>query len=44
VLFETMIFGSPLDGHEERCCTWAEAEQQHEKACRLLRAELSLKA
>jgi hypothetical protein len=42
ILFETMIFSSPLAGYQKRCCTWAEAEQQHEEACRLLRAELSL--
>lgn len=29
VLFETMVFGGPLDEEQERCCTWAEAEAQH---------------
>ena len=29
VVFETMVFGGPLDQEQERCCTWDEAEFQH---------------
>lgn len=31
LLFETMIFGGPLDQEQERCSTWEEAEKQHER-------------
>lgn len=33
LLFETMVFGGPLDGHTDRCATWDEAEQMHADAC-----------
>lgn len=29
VLFESMVFGGPLNGHQERYCTWEEAELGH---------------
>ncbi len=29
LLFETMVFGGPLDGEQERYCTWDEAEAGH---------------
>lgn len=29
LVFETMIFGGPLDQYQERYCTWAEAEAGH---------------
>lgn len=29
LLFETMVFGGWLDGEQERCSTWDEAEAQH---------------
>ncbi len=29
LLFETMVFGGPLDEEQERCSTWEEAEQMH---------------
>ncbi len=29
ILFETMIFGSSLDGEQERYATWSEAEEGH---------------
>ena len=32
-LFETMVFGGPLDGEMERCSTWSEAELQHMEMC-----------
>jgi len=28
-IFETMIFGGPLDMYQERCGTWAESVEQH---------------
>lgn len=31
VLFETMIFGGPLDQNEQRYSTWEEAERGHEE-------------
>lgn len=27
--FETMVFGGRLDGEQQRCSTWEEAERQH---------------
>lgn len=30
-LFETMVFGGPLDGEQDRCATWEEAEKMHER-------------
>lgn len=35
LLFETMIFGGPHDGFQERCSTWEEAEKQHQNASEL---------
>lgn len=37
ILFETMVFGGPLDQEEERCSTWEEAEAMHEAMCRRVR-------
>lgn len=34
LLFETMIFGGPLDGYQERHSTWDEAYQGHLEAVR----------
>lgn len=31
-LFETMIFGGPLDQYQERCATWDQAEAMHADA------------
>jgi hypothetical protein len=31
-IFETMIFGGPEDGWQERCATWEEAEALHQRA------------
>jgi hypothetical protein len=39
LLFETMIFGGPHDGYQERYCTWDEAEAGHAKAVALVRRE-----
>jgi hypothetical protein len=30
ILFETMIFGGPLDGQQARYSTWAEASEGHD--------------
>lgn len=37
LLFETMIFGGGLDGYQDRCSTWQQAEAMHATACRLVR-------
>lgn len=37
VLFETMVFGGPLDGEMDRCSTWDEAEQMHANMLRRVR-------
>jgi len=42
VLFETMIFGGDHDEYMERCCTWDEAEKQHEKAVNMLKSEIQI--
>ena len=34
ILFETMIFGGPLDGEQWRYSTYAEAERGHKEAVR----------
>lgn len=31
VLFETMVFGGPLDEEQERYTTWEEAEEGHKR-------------
>ena len=35
ILFETMIFGGPLDGDMWRCATYNQAEAQHQAAVAL---------
>jgi len=35
VLFETMIFGGPEDGYQERYTTWDEAVEGHKKAVKI---------
>ena len=30
-IFETMIFGGPQDGWQERCSTWEQAEEMHKR-------------
>lgn len=30
VLFETMVFGGPLDKEQRRCCFYKQAQRQHE--------------
>jgi hypothetical protein len=36
LLFETMIFGGPLDQEQWRYSTWEEAEAGHQAACALI--------
>ena len=36
ILFETMIFGGPEDGYQERYKTWKEAEEGHKRALELV--------
>jgi hypothetical protein len=38
ILFETMVFGGPLDGEQERYCTWDEAEKGHAAMLEKVRA------
>ena len=40
ILFETMIFGGPLDGYQRRCATWGEAETEHAIAVAEVEASL----
>lgn len=37
-LFETRVFGGPLDGKMDRCGTWEAAEKMHELMCERVRA------
>jgi hypothetical protein len=37
LLFETMVFGGPLDSEMSRCATYAEAERQHAEAVATVR-------
>lgn len=36
ILFETMIFGGKYSEYQDRCCTYEEAEDMHEKAVNLV--------
>ena len=38
LLFETMIFGGPLDQEQDRCGTWDEAVALHERMCQRVRS------
>lgn len=37
ILFETMVFGGPLDQEQERYATWDEAEAGHEEMVKRVR-------
>lgn len=37
ILFETMIFGGPQDGYQERCSTWIQAEKMHRRVVKMAR-------
>lgn len=41
LLFETMVFGGPHDGHQDRCATWEQAEGLHAEAVALARSGLN---
>ena len=34
LLFETMVFGGPLEDEQTRCSTWPQAEEMHKKMVR----------
>ena len=38
LLFETMVFGGPLDEEQERCSTWEQAEAMHAAMCKRVKA------
>lgn len=42
-LYETMIFGGPLNHYQTRCATWEAAEAMHATALALLRAATNAK-
>src|SRR3982750_3424715 len=35
-VFETMVFGGEYDGYQVRTSSWAEAEAEHQKTCRIV--------
>ena len=39
MLFETMVFGGSLDGEQERCTTWEQAEAMHKNMVERVKAE-----
>jgi hypothetical protein len=41
LLFETMVFGGPLDQEQERYSTWEEAEQGHQAMLQKVREAMS---
>ena len=41
LLFETMVFGGPLDQEQVRYATWDEADAGHVRLCALVRQALS---
>ncbi len=40
LLFETMVFGGPLDEEQERYADWSQAEQGHKRMVKRVRAIL----
>ena len=40
ILFETMVFGGPLDGNQERCATYHNAITMHEYVKKKVEAEV----
>jgi hypothetical protein len=44
LLFETMVFGGPLDQEMDRCTTWEQAEAQHAAMCKRVSASQADKA
>lgn len=41
LLFETMVFGGPLDQEQERCSTWEQAEAMHAAMVEKVRAAIN---
>lgn len=41
ILFETMVFGGPLGGEQERYSTWAEAERGHARLVKAVQLAIS---
>lgn len=39
LIFETMVFGGPLNGEMDRCSTWDQAEAMHAAMCQRVRAQ-----
>lgn len=39
MLFETMIFGGKHDEDQDRCSTWEQAEEMHQKAINKVKGE-----
>jgi hypothetical protein len=44
VLFETLVFGGPLDGDMWRYCTWTEAEAGHASVVAICQAAIKADA
>lgn len=42
LVFETMVFGGPCDGDQDRYSTWAEAEAGHQRIVERVRERLGL--
>lgn len=40
LIFETMIFGGPLDQEQERCSTWEQAEAMHKRMVDRVKASM----
>jgi hypothetical protein len=40
LLFETLVFGGPLDGEMDRYSTWDQAEAGHKEICARVREKL----
>lgn len=40
LLFETMVFGGPMDGYQSRYSTWVGAQHGHEKVVRLVKEKI----
>jgi hypothetical protein len=39
LLFETLVFGGPMDGEMNRCETWEQAEEMHKTMCEMVSAQ-----
>lgn len=41
ILFETMVFGDPMDGHEDQYRTWDGAAAGHERIVELIKSKIN---